>query len=254
MTLRIVLLRGILRDHRHWNDWPQKLQQAIPRSVVETPDLAGNGARNNAASGTNMRAMVDDLKSQISPLQCGDQLVLVTISMGAMIACQWAQSYPDEVTGIVMMNSSLRRFSGFYHRLRPAAYCSALRVAIAATPVQRERWVLRWTSLRHSEDKALAQLWSNYASAAKPTLLNSLRQLRAAASYRGPVRPPCDNIVILSGAADQLVSPQCSLAIARAWHCRQVTHPQAGHDLPLDQPDWVVRKVVDFVAQLQSKD
>ncbi|MBD1389325.1 alpha/beta hydrolase [Neiella sp. HB171785] len=253
MKLRLVLLRGILRDHRHWNDWPQQLAQALPNYVIETPDIAGNGDCCQDKSGTSMAAMVDDLRTKIAPLQSTEKLLLVTLSMGGMIACQWAERYPDEIAGVVMINSSLRRFSPFYHRLQPQVYGSALKVAFAAKSLAREQWVLRWTSLKHHDNDHLARRWDDYASAAKPTLMNSLRQLIAAARYQGPAQAPCANLLILAGAADQLVSPKCSLAMSRAWRCRHLTHPQAGHDLPLDQPRWVVRQVVDFVAAVQRK-
>jgi hypothetical protein len=46
-----------------------------------------------------------------------------------------------------------------------------------------------------------------------------------------------------------LVNSRCSLAIADAWHCALALHPDAGHDLPLDAPQWVIEQVRHWLAQ-----
>lgn len=247
--IRVVLLRGILRDRRHWNDWPQRLQQSLPQAQIETPDLAGNGIRYQERSPASVAAMVDDLRQQIEPLHDGEQVLLVTISMGGMIASCWAERFANEVAGAVLINASMSRFSPFYQRLNPAAYASAIKAACTGL-LAKEQWVLRWTSLSHSHDADLARAWTGYANQAKPSLLNSLRQLWAAARFSGPATAPPVPLMILTGQADRLVNPKCSLAIAKAWRCRMVSHPQAGHDLPLDQPQWVCQHVAQLVAKL----
>jgi len=54
--------------------------------------------------------------------------------------------------------------------------------------------------------------------------------------------------IVLAGAGDRLVDPRCSLAIARRWHCPLALHPEAGHDLPLDDGAWVAREVRGWCA------
>ena len=60
----------------------------------------------------------------------------------------------------------------------------------------------------------------------------ALRQLLAAMRYRAPRRVPPVPLLLLSGAADGLVHPACSAAVARAWRLPMAVHPDAGHDLP----------------------
>ena len=50
-------------------------------------------------------------------------------------------------------------------------------------------------------------------------------------------------LLVLASAADALVDPRCSQRVAQAWGCVLRTHPSAGHDLPLDDGEWVVREV-----------
>ena len=44
-------------------------------------------------------------------------------------------------------------------------------------------------------------------------------------------------------ARDQLVDPACSAQLAAAWKADLEVHPEAGHDLPLDDGPWVVNQV-----------
>jgi len=39
---------------------------------------------------------------------------------------------------------------------------------------------------------------------------------------------------------------RCSNALAERFNCSLDVHPNAGHDLPLDAPDWVIQQ---FAAQ-----
>ena len=43
---------------------------------------------------------------------------------------------------------------------------------------------------------------------------------------------------------DRLVSPRCSQRLAAAWKVPLALHPSAGHDLPLDDPDWLLAQLV----------
>jgi len=54
---------------------------------------------------------------------------------------------------------------------------------------------------------------------------------------------PDTDVLILSSKQDRLVHVSCSLAIASRWKCPAQLHPMAGHDLVLDDPNWVIEKV-----------
>jgi hypothetical protein len=40
-----------------------------------------------------------------------------------------------------------------------------------------------------------------------------------------------------------LVSPECSKKLAKHWGLPVLWHDRAGHDLPLDDPDWLVAQI-----------
>jgi pimeloyl-ACP methyl ester carboxylesterase len=78
---------------------------------------------------------------------------------------------------------------------------------------------------------------------------NALSQLLAAARYRAPRKRPLERVLLLAGARDALVDPGCSLQLAAAWGARIAVHPEAGHDLPLDDEAWVLAQIVRSVGR-----
>jgi hypothetical protein len=44
------------------------------------------------------------------------------------------------------------------------------------------------------------------------------------------------------------VSPACSQTLANKWQVPCLVHNQAGHDLPLDDGDWVLRAIAQYLS------
>ena len=105
----------------------------------------------------------------------------------------------------------------------------------------REATVLRMTSARPALHPAAVADWSAIYRSAPVTTANALRQLWAAARFRAALARPPVPLLLMVGAGDRLVSPACSRALARAWGVPLAVHPWAGHDLPLDDPQWVLQ-------------
>jgi alpha-beta hydrolase superfamily lysophospholipase len=61
-------------------------------------------------------------------------------------------------------------------------------------------------------------------------------------------------VLVLNGAADRLVDPRCSRALAARWGAELHVHPHAGHDLPLDEPEWLVDRLVEWSTRLARSD
>jgi len=256
-----VLLRGLTRDRRHWGDFPLRLREALaatahgPAGVAQVmaqrmaqvvaPDLAGNGARWQEPSPATVPGMVDDLRAVLRGLNLSPPYRVLAMSLGAMVAIEWARLHPGELAGAVLLNTSVRPLSPLHHRLQPRAWPTLIGgLCRPGDALGLQQRVLALTS-RHwqADDEAGAALlaqWVAWQRACPVQPANALRQLLAAARYRAPLAPPPVPMRLLNGAGDRLVHPACSQALAQAWGLRLHQHPSAGHDLPLDAPDWVV--------------
>lgn len=239
-----LLLRGLTRESRHWEAFPQMLCAAFSGIDVVAPDLPGNGTRCAETSPDLVGGMVDVWRAGLTREGRRPPYFVVAMSLGAMVAWEWAHRFPGEIRGMVLINTSLRPFSPFHQRLR-LANCGRLLGLIADwhAPVGSERRILSMTSQQHADDPALLERWAEWRRQYPVSHANALRQLRAAAAYRAPPWAPVVPTLLLAGAGDLLVDSRCSADIARACGLPLRVHPGAGHDLPLDDPAWVVEQI-----------
>lgn len=247
-----ILLRGLVREARHWGDFPRRLADRLGASVY-CLDLPGNGRHHARRSPLSIGAMLDQMHEEIS-LEA--PVYLLGLSMGGLVAAEWASRYPDELAGLVLINSSSAGLSPPWQRLRPGALPSILG-ALCLPRTQREAVLYRLTCARQDDLRLTLSRWVGYAREYPVSRRNFLRQLCAAARYRVPDVISRSPALILSSCGDRMVDPGCSRALARHWQCRAHEHPWAGHDLPHDDPDWLLEQLAQFreetAPQLQPR-
>lgn len=248
-----ILLRGLTREAAHWGDFPAVFQRTVPDARILTMDLPGNGQRHVDASPATVAGMVAACRAERVRLGVAGPVHLLAMSLGAMVAAQWAHEAPEEIAAGVLINTSVRPFSPFHHRLQPHNYPTLLRLALAgAAPLEFEHAVLRMTSQRPGQHEGVLQAWVDARTQRPVSTRNALRQILAAATYRAPTQAPRVPLLLLASEHDRLVNCQCSRALAEAWACPIDLHPRAGHDLPLDDPQWVAQAVKTWLTQMPA--
>jgi len=249
-----ILLRGLTREAAHWGRFTADFQQALPDARIHTLDLPGNGEHHRQTSPISVAGMVAACREERARQGIETPVYLLAMSLGGMVAAEWARMAPEELAGCVLINTSMRPFNPFLQRLQPHNYPALLRLALGGGSAEAiEQTVLRLTSNRAAHhDEALLQAWAAIRDQRPVSRANALRQLLAAARYSAPRQAPGVPILLLSSQNDHLVDSRCSQAIASAWNSPLVTHPAAGHDLPLDNPLWVMEQVRDWLDQHPS--
>ncbi|MES2149496.1 MAG: alpha/beta hydrolase [Pseudomonadota bacterium] len=243
-----VLLRGLMREQRHWGDFPALLAQALPGAQVLTPDLPGNGVRWRAPSATRVADMVESCRAELRARGHSRPCNVLALSLGGMVAVEWGARYPGEIERSVLINTSMRPFSSFHQRLRWQNYTAIAAMALRGGAERKERLVLELTSNREF-DPVLLRRWLEWQRERPVSRLNAWRQLLAAARYQAPAGPPARPVLVLGSRTDRLVDVACSQQLAQAWQLECALHPTAGHDLPLDDGAWVADKVARWLRQ-----
>ena len=244
-----VLLRGLTRERRHWGAFPERFEQLVPSARVIALDLPGNGALCTQRSPCDVNTMAAKCRDALRQRGIDAPVHLLAMSLGAMVATAWAVAAPHEIAAAVLINTSMRPFSPFHQRLRPAQYATLLRLALTRAPAPDwERAVLAMTShVSDRDDAALLDAWIAYRRECPVSAANALRQLVAAARFRAPAANPFARVLLLGSVADALVDVRCTEQLARHWSCTPRLHPWAGHDLPLDDAAWVAAQVRDWM-------
>lgn len=244
-----IFLRGLSRESRHWGSFPELFAKGVSDAQVFTPDLPGNGSLNTRKSPLHIAEMAESIRAQLIEQGVRPPYYLLAMSLGAMVAVAWATRYPEEIQGGVLINTSLRPFSPFYRRLKPANYLRLLKLALlGACDRNWEKTILELTSHKDNHSENLLDHWVAYRREYPVNSQNAFRQIVAAARYRAPLARPPLPILILTSKEDALVDTSCSHQLAMHWNTDFAEHPSAGHDLPLDDGDWVVRQVSLWLA------
>jgi pimeloyl-ACP methyl ester carboxylesterase len=236
-----ILLRGLLRDRRHWGSLPGRLAAFAPGQVVEAYDLPGNGSRHRERSASDVASMVVQLREDLRRRGVPTPVRLLGMSLGGLVAIEWARQHPQEVEQIVLVNTAVAPTASIGERMRPSLWLPFLRLLLLPASAQRwENTLLPRTSRRYRRQgsparQALLQRWSEWRRNQPVSRGNVWRQLWAGARYRAPVAPDAPGLMLVS-TRDDMVDPASVRRVAEAWGWPVVEHPKAGHDLALDDP------------------
>ena len=267
----IILLRGLIRSRFHWDQFPQQLQQAFPQHRILMPELAGNGERFQENTPSSIHAMMLDVRQQVAldqsqqaqiqeiqPVQktqtaktaektaAGTKppAIIIAVSMGAMMATEWATHYPKEVQQLHLINTSAGRFSLPWQRMQTRAFFSLL--PSIANQQRLEKKIIDWT-INVQKDAQLTQHWQDFSQQHPLSLRNAVTQLLAASRYRGQPHAPIDHCYFYHSQGDRLVNPNCTAAIAQHWNKPLERHGFAGHDLSMDDSAWLINKLTENI-------
>jgi pimeloyl-ACP methyl ester carboxylesterase len=216
--------------------------------------LPGNGRRNREKSPNRVEAMVDDIRIRLQEQGVAPPYHVLAMSLGAMVAVAWACRHPQEIGAAVLINTSLRPFNPFYHRLKPRNYLRLLKLALLkASDSTWENAIMEITTRHPPAPTDVLKNWIAFRHENPVAAGNALRQLLAAARYRAPLARPEPPILILSSANDALVNSTCSRQLAQRWATDFAEHPSAGHDLPLDAGAWVAEQIRSWLQGLTRR-
>ncbi len=241
MSREWVLLRGLSREKHHTDHFIQKLQTANPESTVIAVDLPGTGEYHRLSSPMSMEVIAEFVHSQLPKKELQSRHV-VAISLGGMVAIELARLYPQSFDGMVIINSSFKNVSSLFERLQPEGIWYILKAALAQNSKDREREVLNMVS-NHPQRHQWVEPWALIAKQRPITPLNFLKQLIAAATYELPLQKPAVPMYVITSEGDRMVNPKCSKKLAEHWELPLAVHPTAGHEIYIDDPEWVIEQL-----------
>lgn len=245
--MNIILLRGLARQAGHWGDFPDDLKQNTKVKNVFCLDLPGFGNQSSLTFPLKVKKTTALLQKQFKELGLDSNLDchLVSISLGGMLGLEWASRHPDQFRTLTTINSSLSKSSHLFERLQPKAIQRILKIFTLKSLYKKEEQVFKMTSSLKLNQKTIEK-WVELENKNPLKFKNLLNQLLFSSRYPGPKKMNTP-LLVLNSSGDQMVSPKCSEAIAQKYNGNLKTHPTAGHDLPMDAPDWVIEQILNFI-------
>jgi pimeloyl-ACP methyl ester carboxylesterase len=239
-----LLLRGLSREQRHWWSFPERFAEATGARMA-CLDLPGFGTEHARRSPASIAAITDDLRRRFDAERGGERWGILGISLGGMVALDWCARHADDFAACVTVNTSARPSSPLA-RFRPAGLRAVLGTLIADA-LAKERAVLRVTSEARGERlEQIAEQHARWTAERPPSRASVALQLRAAMRFSAPERVHAP-VLVLASTTDRLVSHQCSARIAERVGARFVTCDRGGHDLALDEPEWICSQITVWI-------
>ena len=245
-----ILLRGLGRDKRHFGRFLDKFQQAFADDTVITIDTLGNGEFKGLKSPTDIAKYTEHCRKILAQSGHNKAIELVALSLGGMVAMDWTTRYPQEINSITIMNTSAANLTPPHKRMQLSTLsrllyaflinCSNKGIESAIVNATSNQQILNPNALEQT-----IQSWTAIREQGVTSTINMIRQLAAAATFKLEKPPNIDpnKLLILASDKDHIVNHQASIDLQHFFNCPMLVHMQAGHDLPLDAPNWVIEQI-----------
>ncbi len=235
-----LLLRGLSREQRHWGAFPVLLSGAVGGEVL-CLDAPGFGTEHERLSPRTVSEITDDVRGRWLRGQGDGSWAVLGISLGGMVALDWVDRYPSDFKRCVVINTSSSD-APILQRFRLPGVRSALLRGFRSAEAN-ERAVLAISSNRTDLNRDTITLqWAAWAAERPPRGSSVTNQVAAAIRFGAPAALSVP-LLVLGSRGDRLVSNRCSQRIAARLNATLLLHDSAGHDLPLDDPDWTCEQI-----------
>lgn len=242
-----ILLRGLSREKGHWGPFLEKFAASYPEDEILPIDLPGTGEYLSVQSPRSIEGIFHFVRAKaIERARHQSQFKILAISLGGMVAMEWMRQRREDLASCVLINSSASDLSPMYHRLRWQVWRETLRAATVQVARERERLILEVLLNSPEAREAALPQWTKIAIERPVSYLNFMSQLYAAWRFKGATVNSTVPVLLLSALGDRFVEPSCSTVLHEKQNWPIVRHPWAGHDLPWDDPSWVIDKIKEW--------
>lgn len=244
-----ILVRGLAREQRHWGGFPAQIRAKFPKGRVLTLDLAGVGARSHLPSPRSIAAMAVDLRAEFQKHSDGTPAFMLSPSLGGMVMLEWLNQDATGIAGAVLINTSIKGLNPFWERMQMGALFRLAASVFVRSAEAKERLVLSVVSNHEAGRVAALPLWTKLRAESPIATRVAITQIYAAMTHEVsfPKDPP--PVLIMRGMQDKLAHPRCSETLSKRIRSRLVDHPTGGHDLPMDDPEWILDQIGSWAGQ-----
>ncbi len=243
-----ILIRGLTREAAHWDDFPEILLEKFPSAKVTSLDLPGVGVNLHSEVPLSVEQMTHQMRSQLpEPLSENEDKILISVSLGGMVATAWMKLYPQDFRRMIIINSSFKDYSYFFQRLRPSSLKTLIKIPFLKGVHKEKKIIELVTNHKHRLPRTL-ELWHKISQERPVTLTTTVRQLLAASRFKAGKMIPHIPVLLLASTQDRMVSVNCSRKIAKNWNVTLKEHPTGGHDLSNDDPHWIALQISEWIT------
>ena len=242
-------MHNLLLDHRVFDGVVAELSQTCR---VVTVDLRGHGESRGTTRSFSVPDLADDLVAILDAVGA-ERAVVVGVSLGASSALELAVTHPDRVRALMLMGAS-----PFAASLSDKVQNVALGLAVRLFGTQSALIgqvipILFGESFRAAEPEIVATWKSRIRALDKRDLWRGVRSwIGRPSRLEALSRVTCPTLVVLGGediACPPAVGQKLADGIPGA---RLEQLDSAGHSVPVEQPDGVLRLLQGLLSEVEG--
>lgn len=248
---RIFLVIGLTKEGAHWDDdFVENLKKKFNTQDVIAVDLPGAGQFLDKKSPLSMEGIVKETRQHyLKYLDGNSHNIMVSVSLGGMVATEWIKHYPADFEKFVIINSSFRGFSPVHKRVQPWAMKKFFKVFLSKTEEEKEDQIIKLCSNNSDMYDHTKHKWVKIAKERPMAKQNMVRQLIAASRYSPNHKPEIPTLII-AARHDKLAHFSCSEKLQERWnkdlHIMEEEH--IGHGVHIDAPVELAQVIHDWAT------
>ncbi len=248
----IVMLRGLARSVRHWAGFEKVMAQHFH---VITFDLRGIDTNKIPLSPLHsLFDVAEDIKAVLDHLNI-EKATILGVSLGGMVAMAAGLSFPERISSLIIVNSSIAGQKMM--RLSPVALATISRAAWDTKNLETKLVeVLTGPDISAAKKKEIADLYNQIRAENGTPVRTVSNQIVGAARFA--VAGQLKNIklptLVIYGSSDRFVPNENSKRIASLIpDAKLVELKHAGHEAHLDKPTEFVSAVKSWHDDLKNR-
>ncbi|AQZ34713.1 3-oxoadipate enol-lactonase [Pseudomonas sp. LPH1] len=244
----VVLIHGVGLNKEMWGG---QIVGLAPHFQVIAYDMLGHGASPRPQPGTGLPGYAEQLRELLEHLQI-DHATVIGFSMGGLVARAFALHYPQQIDGLIVLNSVFNRSSdqraGVIERTRQAAE--------HGPDANAEQALSRWFSREYqaANPAQIAAIRQTLAGNDPQGYLTTYELFATQDMYRAEdLGSICVPTLIATGELDPGSTPDMARQLAERIPGAQVAVlPEQRHMMPVESPRLVNQVLLNFLEQAQN--
>ncbi|MDA8792776.1 hypothetical protein N9N67_05990 [Bacteriovoracaceae bacterium] len=255
---QLFLVRGLSRQSGHWGeDFKEKLQESLPDWNIFYLDLPGTGRLSHIKSPVRVKNFIPLMRKEISSnLKMDEDNYILGTSLGGIVVWEWISQFPQDFKQVLLVNTPFRGVCKFKERIKPKMRIKLIKTGLVSKKKIKKRESLLYdinSNVKNSKQKErVVKDWVDLQKKQPISKSTMIRQTLAGLTYRASFASVNKNIkyYIFASEQDQLTDKACYQNLSNLLKAPLFWNDWAGHGLPIDDPDWIIEKVLAWKDEI----
>lgn len=250
-SVQIFLIIGLSKESEHWDDdfieYVKKLYGVSENDIVKM-DIPGSGILLDQKTPASLKVIARKMREYyLDKIDWSKKRICISVSLGAMIAMEWACMFKDDFDQVVFVNSSFTGISPIFKRVQPKALLMFIKTFCTFNIVKKEQFILALCSNKDVVRKKTLSKWVDISKARPVRKVNLVRQVISGA-LNNPSHGASAALLFIAAKYDRLAHYSCSVAAHKKWggDFILIDDPTVGHGVHIDDPEGLSSIIYDW--------